>query len=267
MLRRMPARDALVVYIDFSELRRAGILQLLDGSKVGEEPEYQSFVRQTYFDYKQDLDAVLVAFSPDGKYLLLRGKFDWKSLIAYAKVQDGTCNNSLCRMRGSTPDRHISFFPLQSNLMALGVSRDDTAALRMNQAAPGPDPEVPEAPVWLSIPPSLLKSGQKLPDGAQMFARGLERAEAATLALTMEGGGYAAKLNVRCGNDQDAAVLRSELDKATAALRRMFELDHQKPSPLDLSGFLTSGSFRNEGRRVFGYWPIERAFVQNMLGG
>ena len=33
LLRRMPVRDALVLYIDFSELRRGGILQLLlDGS-------------------------------------------------------------------------------------------------------------------------------------------------------------------------------------------------------------------------------------------
>ena len=47
----------------------------------------------------------------------------------------------------------------------------------------------------------------------------------------------------------------------------MFDLDKQTANPRDLTGFLTSGSFRNEGPRVFGYWPIEPAFVQNMLGG
>ena len=67
LLRRMPAEDALVAYIDFSELRRGGVLQLLDGSKAGEDPEYQSFVRQTQFDYKKDLDAALVAFAPTGR--------------------------------------------------------------------------------------------------------------------------------------------------------------------------------------------------------
>src|SRR5438105_2900044 len=227
MLRRMPAQDAVVVYIDFAELRRGGILQLLDGSKVGEDPEYKAFVRQTDFDYKQDLDAALVAFSPAGKYMLLRGRFDWKSLRAYAQTQNGSCNNSLCRMPGSAPERHISFFPLQWSLMGLAVSSDDSAAMRMAEAAPGPDPEVPVAPVWLSIPPSIVKSGQKLPAGTQMFARGLERAEAATLALVIEGSHYAAKLNVRCGNDQDAALLQSELTRATATLRKMLELDQQ----------------------------------------
>jgi len=44
------------------------------------------------------------------------------------------------------------------------------------------------------------------------------------------------------------------------------ERERQKPTPADLSGVLTSGIFRNEGRRVLGYWPIERAFVQSVLG-
>src|SRR6266700_569759 len=98
LLRRMPVRDALVLYIDFSQLRRSGILPLLDGSKVGEEPEYKGFVRQTEFDYKQDLDAALVAFAPDGKFMLVRGRFEWKSLFAYATAQGGRCNNTFCRM-------------------------------------------------------------------------------------------------------------------------------------------------------------------------
>ena len=89
LLRRMPAEDALVAYIDFSDLRRGGILQLLDGSKAGEDPEYQSFVRQTQFDYKKDLDAALVAFAPTGRFLLLKGRFDWKSLRAYVESQHG----------------------------------------------------------------------------------------------------------------------------------------------------------------------------------
>ena len=83
MIKRLPADDAVVVFIDFAQLRRAGILQLLDGSKVGEDPEYRSFVRKTEFDYKQDLDTAMVAFAPTGKYMLLRGRFDWKSLYAY----------------------------------------------------------------------------------------------------------------------------------------------------------------------------------------
>src|ERR1017187_4710137 len=77
---RYPVHGAAV---DFSRLRAGGILALLSASKVGEDPEYQSFVHQTDFDYKQDLDAAIVAFAPRGKYMLLKGRFDWKNLIAY----------------------------------------------------------------------------------------------------------------------------------------------------------------------------------------
>ena len=132
MLKRLPTDDAVVLYIDFSRLRAGGILQLLDGSKVGEDPEYQSFVRSTDFDYKQDLDAAIVAFAPKGRYMLLKGRFDWKSLIAYVHANDGKCNNSFCRLAGSSPEKRISFFPMQSNIMAMAVSDDDVAALRMN---------------------------------------------------------------------------------------------------------------------------------------
>jgi hypothetical protein len=267
LLRRMPAEDALVAYIDFSELRRGGVLQLLDGSKAGEDPEYRNFVRQTRFDYKKDLDAAIVAFAPTGRFLLLKGRFDWKSLRAYVESQNGRCASEFCRMTGSAPERRISFFPLRANLMALAVSPDESAALRLNSAASGPDPLVPAGPVWLSIPTSVLKSGDGLPAGTRLFARGMERAETVTLAFAPEGHGLAARLDVRCRDERDAADLASQLTRTTSLLRETMERERQKPNPADLSGVLTSGAFRNEGRRVLGYWPIERAFVQNVLGG
>jgi hypothetical protein len=266
LLKRIPAEDALVAYIDFSELRRGGLLQLLDGSKAGEDAEYQSFVRQTQFDYKKDLDTAIVAFAPTGRFLLLKGRFDWKSLRAYVESQNGKCANSFCRMTGSAPERRISFFPLRSNLMALAVSPDESAALRLNSVASGPEAQVPAAPVWLSIPTSVLKSSDSLPAGTRMFARSMERAETVTLAFGPEGDGLAARLNVRCPNEQEAADLASQLTRTTALLREMIEREHQKPNPADLSGVLTSGAFRSEGRRVLGYWPIQRVFVQNVLG-
>jgi hypothetical protein len=267
LLRRMPAEDALVAYIDFGELRRGGVLKLLDGSKAGEDAEYQSFVRQSQFDYKKDLDEAIVAFAPTGRFLLLKGRFDWKSLRAYVESQNGRCVNAFCRMTGSTPERRISFFPVRSNLMALAVSPDESAALRLESAVSGPDPQVPAAPVWLSIPTSVLKSSDSLPAGTRVFARGMERAETVTLAFAPEGQGLAARLDVRCRDERDAADLASQLTRTTSLLRETMERERQKPNPADLSGVLTSGSFRNDGRRVLGYWPIERAFVQNMLGG
>jgi hypothetical protein len=267
MLRRLPTGDGVVLYIDFTRLRAGPILPLLAGSKVSEDPEYRSFVQQTDFDYKQDLDAAMVAFAPKGKYMLLKGRFDWKSLIAYVHTSGGRCNNSFCQIAGSSPEKRISFFPMQTNLMAMAVSDDDVAALRMNTVDPRADAEIPNAPIWLSIPPSAVRSGQSLPPGTQMFARSLERAQAVTLALVQEGDGFAAKLNVRCASVTDATALAADLTKTTGLLHEMIEREHQKANPADLSGFLTSGAFRGEGARVLGYWPITRALIENLLGG
>jgi hypothetical protein len=267
MLKRLPTDDAVVLYIDFSRLRAGGILQLLDSSKVGEDPEYRSFVSKTDFDWKQDLDGAMIAFAPKGKYMLLRGRFAWNSLKNYVVASDGRCNNSFCKLGGSSPEKRISFFPMQSNLMAMAVSDDDVGALRMNTVDERPDAEIPNAPIWLSIPPSVVKSGQSLPAGTQMFARSLERARAVTLAAVPEGDHFAAKLNVRCANDGDASALAAELNKTTGLLRELIERENQKANPADLSGFLTSGVFRSEGAKVSGYWRMSRALIENLLGG
>ena len=265
MLKRMPVQDALIVYIGFSDLRP--LLQNVDGSRVSEDPEYKRFVQQTEFDYKQDLDSALVAFAPAGEYMLVRGRFEWASLKKYVKSQDGNCNNLLCRMSGSSPERHISFLPVQSDLMALAVSNDDSAAVRMTEVASGGDPEIPSAPIWVSIPHSFLSSGTKLPDDAQRFAKSLERAESATFEFITEGDHYAVKMSVRCTNEQDAAAIQADLARTTSALLQNLQMNHHQPNPQELAGVLAAGTFTNDGRRVFGHWAIGRKLLENLLAG
>src|ERR1700682_4609314 len=53
LMKRLPTRDALILFIDFDALRRGGILQTADASKTGEDPDYQRFVRKTNFDYRR----------------------------------------------------------------------------------------------------------------------------------------------------------------------------------------------------------------------
>jgi hypothetical protein len=270
LLNRMPTRNALIVFIDLSALRRGGILQLLQGSKAGEDPDYQSFVTKTNFDYREDLDSVLATFTPSDKYILARGRFTWKSLRSYAIESGGNCLTAVCRMSGSTPDRRISFFPLQSGLMALAVSTYESAVLELTKSPSGPPAEVPDAPFWISVPSALLKSGQilqNLPEGTRMFTRGMERAEKVVLTFAPEGNRLAIGLEVRCLNEQDAVEVASQLSSATLTLRQMMEREHQKPGPAELAGVLAAGSFRTEGRIVFGHWPAERAFIETILGG
>jgi hypothetical protein len=267
LAKRMPVQDAVLLYIDFDALRRAGILEKFGGSKVAEEPEYQAFVRETEFDYKQDLNSAMVAFAPTGKYLLLSGRFDWRSLHSYVKKQDGTCYNSFCQLAGSTEERHISFFPLKPKLMAMAVSPDNAAAIRLQAVTPGPAPEVPDAPVWLAIPASVLNARQSLPGNTGILAGALRGAGALTLAFSPEGDGAAAKLNVRCGSEKHASEIARQLSETTAALRDAMAREHQQPNAADFSGVLAAGTFRSEGARVYGRWPIGRSFLENVLGG
>src|SRR5438128_844040 len=119
---RLPSDNASILSVDFAALRQGGILDLLSGPVVDEEPEYKSFVAITGFDYRRDLDHAYIAFHPDGVFFLVRGRFDWGRLQSYAREQGGECSAGTCRMPGSIPARRISFFPVKSNLMAMAVS-------------------------------------------------------------------------------------------------------------------------------------------------
>jgi hypothetical protein len=266
LLKRLPTQNALVLAVDFDALRRAGILGLLDSSKVTEDAEYRSFVQSTHFDYQRDLDSALAAFTATGKYLFVQGRFDWTALRAYAASQGGRCDGSLCRMQGSTPDRQISFFPLRSDLMAMAVSPDDSAVLRLKTEAPETAGAFPKAPMWVSIPMSTLQNGESLPDGTRAFARTLKQAQSLTISFTPDKQRIDARMEVLCRNEMDAADAALQLNSVTNLLRQMIEREHQKANPGDLSGVLTAGSFRPDGKRVLGYWPIERVFVENLLG-
>src|SRR6185503_14740546 len=123
------------------------------------------------------------AFAPSGRYMLVRGRFDWKSLRSYAHDVGGECHVSQCGMDGSTPDRRISFAALQNNVMALAVSKDDFAVRRILGAATPHETDVPNAPIWLYVPGSVMKSGEGLPDGTRMFARAMDRAQKLILSI------------------------------------------------------------------------------------
>ena len=265
-LRRMPTEDTLVLWIDFAALRPTGLLPLLDGAKAGQDPEYQTFVRQTRFDYMHDLDSAMVAFAPTGNFFLVKGRFDWKSLRSYVEQVDGVCLNSLCRVSGSGPDRRISFFPVHRDLMAMASSPDEWAALRLASASPGPDLPVPNAPVWLAFPGSLLKANKNLPDGASLFARGMENALRVTISLAPEGDHLSAHLDVRSKSDREASAAAAQLTEATQLLRSLIARENLKPNPADASGVLAAGTFHAEGTHVAGVWPIPREFIQNLLG-
>lgn len=266
-LARLPSDNAAVLSIDFHALRRGGILDMLSGPVVEEEPEYKLFVEKTAFDYRRDLDHAFISFHSGGVYFLVRGRFDWNRLEAYAREQGGGCSNGLCRMPGSLPTRKISFFAIRPNLMAMAVSVDESAAARMNgPAIGGRSITMVKQPVWLSLPSSTLKKSDEFPVGTQLFAKAMENAESATISIGPQGKALEAQLEVVCRDSGEASVVAAQFQKMTAVLRQIIEKEQQKPNPADLSGVLTAGVFHQENARVLGRWPIERVFLDNLAG-
>lgn len=265
LIERLPTADAVVVSVDFAALRRAGILALFANSKAAEETEYRDFTRQTDFDYTKDLDTAVLSVAPTGKYILARGRFHWNKLDAYVEAQGGRCDRDFCRMQGSTPDRRISFFPVNADVMALAVSADESAALRLSASSGAPlNFTAPDAPLWVSVPPSVLQSADALPVETRGFASTLARTDSVVLSLIPGTQRSVVKLSVGCRTPTDASDLAAQLTKLTALLRETFSSGHQTPNPADLTGVLAAGRFHNDANRVFGEWPLERAFLDNL---
>lgn len=268
LIGHLPSADSLVLFIDVDALRQCGILEAIGSLDVEEEPEYKAFVVETGFDYTRDLDQVLAAFRGDTTYFLVRGRFNWGRLKSYAASLRGLCHNSFCRVNGSTPKRNISFFPLARDVMALAVSPDGWAASGLAAKNPGATAQTyPQQPVWMLISPSFLKSCNNFPSGTRLFAKAMEDASRMVLTFGPRQGRLEIGLEVTCHSPEEASVLLVQLEGITRLLRELLAKEHKAPNPRDLSGVLAAGSFEHSGNRVLGRWPVDRAFIQNIVGG
>jgi len=263
----LPTSNAVVVYIDVDAIRRSGIMRMVAGSKAAEELEYEQFVGQTLFDYRQDLDAVAAAFKDDQMFLVARGRFHWKNLMDYVVRQGGTCHNGFCTVDSSRPHRRVSFYPLKSDLIAMGVSQDDSAAYQVSRKSGSLSMAPPDQPVWIVVPAVTLKNTESLPAGTKAYASALRNAEEIVFSVGPKKDQLDLSLKVTCKDDVTASALFVDLENTTNTLRKLIARAKRQPNPGDLSAVLTAGNFRREDRRVFGQWPIPRAFVDALAGG
>ena len=267
MIACLPPREAAVVYVDVGALRRSGILYLLAGSKATEELEYKNFVEATEFDYRRDLDSVAAAFAPDGTFLVVKGRFNWKRLSNYTIAGGGRCMNGLCQATGSGPDKRISFYLLKPDTLALAVSPDSFAAGDISVRRKQPVDPLPREPIWISVPAAVLKAARDLPAGTHSYATALSSAEKIVFAAGPENGRLEVQMKVTCASPETASAMALQLENVTDLLRKMIEREHQVPNPKDLAGVLTAGTFQPEGRMVLGHWFVERAFIDTLAGG
>ncbi len=265
MVSYLPKGEQTVVYIDVNALRQSGILDHLFGSTVGEEPEYKVFVAESGFDYKTDLDTILYSNSDIQQLFLLKGRFDWKMLIKYAASHGGACVNGFCRVPASRADHTVSFYALRGDLMALGVSRDkDSASNIQVRQVSKVKTEIPSQPMWVSMPASVLKGFESLPAGTRQFVKVLDNAEKVVFSLGPQQDRYDLAMDVTCKTQEDAVVVRAELESLTGLLQKFIARENQKPSSDDLSGVLTAGKFDRAERHVLGHWPIARSLILSL---
>jgi len=266
LLQHLPQDPGVTLGIDLEALRHNGLMAALARLSTTEEPEYQAFVKDTGFNYEMDLDYALAWFGKQGTFLLLRGRFDWPRLRQYAINQKGTCHNTFCDLEGSTPARLISFFPLKRDVMAMAVGPAAGAAWELSDAKPqDPSREPPQKPVWLMVPSAVLKDAQNLPAAVRPFSQALEGTELVQLSMTLGPEQLELLLDVTCRTPGEASSMSSQLEQATRLLRGVVAQSKQ-PDPTDLAAVLAQGAFRSQDRKVSGRWPIERAFVEGILG-
>ncbi len=263
----LPDKGGTMLHIDVDAMRKSGILNMVAGAKVAEEPDYKDFVQQTGFDYKHDLDALVSTFRSGQIFFVLSGRFQWDRLRDYARKHGGTCKGTYCSLDGSKPERRISFYRLRSNLMALAISPDDMASYQIARNASKVSPFTPDAPIWVLVPAAVLKEASSLPAGTRAFTIALENAERVVFSAGSEGDHLQLALNVTCQNVEAASALLVQLENTTNTLRRMLSREHQEANPADISGVLVAGSFRREDRKVLGQWPIQKVFVDALTGG
>jgi len=261
----LPTANATVVYVDVAAIRRSGILKMITGSKVALDLEYKQFVDETLFDYREDLDSLAAAIKDGQVFFAIKGRFHWKNIMDYAVRQGGSCHNSFCTAPASRPGRRISFYPLRSNLMGLAFSQDDFAAYQVAPKSGRLALPPPDQPVWLLVPALALRQTDSLPAGTKAYASALRNAEEILFTLGSQDDHLEVSLNVQCRNANDAAALQRDFENTTDTLRKWIVREHKQPNPSDLSGVLVAGTFRREDRRMYGQWPVPRAFVDALV--
>jgi hypothetical protein len=153
----LPPGEAPLIYADVRALRYSGLLDRLAGNPALEEPDYRRFVLATGFDYRRDLDGVLITWRGSTLAFLLAGRFDAEKLRAYAVASGGSCAGALCSLPASAPGRYLSFTSPRRGVLALAASNSEwaAAALGGRRDAPG----LPTAPVWARWPQGSLRPG------------------------------------------------------------------------------------------------------------
>jgi hypothetical protein len=262
MVALLPQKDETILYANVSLLRQAGLPDLFATSS--EEPEYRQFVSETHFDYTKDMDALAAAIGKQQYYFLVRGRFDWPRLRAYAKAHEGSCAGDMCSAATSHPGRWSSFFPIQANVMALAVSNDRNAVSILRPHGRIKAASMPPQAVWVSVSHSLLDDPNAFPAPVEIFAAPLSQARQVVLSVGGEPGDWTIQLVADCESPLQARLLRDHMEERTGLLRRGMARTHQDANAPGLMGMIADGSFRLAENKVLGIWPVRKELLDSL---
>ena len=264
LMLRLPREGRVLARFDLDSLRNAGVLK---PDSLSVEGDYKQFVAATGFHYQRDLNTVLLTYGAREAHMLLRGKFQFARFQRYAEQNGGTCDGSVCRIKGTTPGVTVGFARIDRRTLAVTSSTNADAILALLADPRVPVPlETPADPVWFLLPKAVL-SEQLLPPATTVFATAALECAPAFLALGREQQQLQARLDATCQSTEQAVQAVRELQAATTMLTRVIGRENKSPDPATLSRILTTGEFRNEGGRLRGTWPLDPAFVESLLGG
>ncbi len=267
MVALLPQGDWTVFFADFGLLRRAGILEVLAGTKASGDAEYRTFVRETGFDYTRDIESLAGASDGSQMFFIVRGRFAWRQLRRYALNHGGACSGDFCDVPTSQPGRWASFLPVQGNVIGLAVSVDKDAAYRLSPRRDRTVPPIPKQPVWMKMSHRVLEHPEGLPVMAQIFAISLAPADRVVFSLGPSGNQetpFTLELDAECATAARANVVLGQMKTETKMLGAELARVHERVTPGDLTGLLASGAFLENGDRVVGKWPVYRQLLASL---
>ena len=254
----LPDGSGTRFFVDVRLLRRAGILDPFSPGRLGEDPEYKRFLRETHFDYRRDLDTVGGALEGDSANFLLRGRFDRRQLWTYAALRGGTCTGDWCRMPAVTPGRWVSIALPQPDLLALAVGRQPSnPSGRLDFKADGRYPAPSADPIWIDLSPELLRQPAELPLPLQILAISLRSASPVVLSVGAdEAGAFQLKMDAQFPNRAAADTARKQFELETRSLSLALARQNHPSDPKSFTGLLASGNFQAADRHTLGHWLV-----------
>jgi hypothetical protein len=267
MFRFLPQRAASVFYVNVEALRHSGILRLLSGAAPVKDADYVTFLHDTHFDYTRDVSAVAGAADRKSLFFLVRGRFDWSKLRAYAQSHSGNCKNQICEAPASKAGRWASFVSIQSDVLALALSEDRWAVQEIRTTKATIEGPIPQEPVWLKVSQRLISDPASLPLPLRIFAIALQSADPVVLSLgpaEIEAHAqFQLHMYAQCATRATAQSISSQLEIDTKMLKLELAREYAKPNAADLTGLLAGGTFQAIDKQVIGTWPVHRELLKS----